>query len=461
MILRKAIEEIPGLRYITDQVDLLTAAGRRAFYALPFLVEIKAIKRQLELLDQYIAVIHQEDELSQFLHLKLSQIKDIKGTLANLEANNVLDDIELFELKSFAILADEIFSRASGSIEEVSHFPDLKPVISRLDPEGNRVPSFYIYDLYSHPLAEKRKEVRLLRHNGQEKEALEAYAEVIEIENKIRTTISDELRTDYPAILEAVELITRIDLHLAMANLCSGLQFIKPQLNTETLDIKGLFNPLVKDTLSKKGKSYQPIDINLQHGVCLITGANMAGKTVLLKSLALSQALLQFGFFIPAKEANLMPVQKILISIGDEQSELSGLSSFAAEMLKIDKILKSLGKTKFNLILIDEPARTTNPTEGKALVNALLDELSTQPSFSLVTSHYSGLTGNFKRLRVKGFCENSQTPTITAENISDFIDYSLVEDEKDTVPEEAIKIATLLGIDKNFLAKAKEYRTGK
>ena len=58
MILRKAIEEIPGLRYITDQVDLLTAAGRRAFYALPFLVELKAIKRQLELLDQYIAVIH-------------------------------------------------------------------------------------------------------------------------------------------------------------------------------------------------------------------------------------------------------------------------------------------------------------------------------------------------------------------------------------------------------------------
>ncbi len=461
MILRKAIEEIPGLRYITDQIDLLTAAGRRAFYALPFLVDNNTIKNQLDLLDQFVSVVHHQPELSQFLHLKLSQIKDIKGTLANLEANNVLDDIELFELKSFTILADEIFSRASNSIDEVTNFPNLKEVISQLDPEGNRVPSFYIYDLYSDLLAEKRKEVRLLRHNGHEKEALERFSEVIEIENQIRTTISEKLRDNYSIILESVELITRIDLRLAMANLCTDLQFIKPKLNTETLDFKGLFNPLVKDTLSKKGKSYQPIDISLQHGVCLITGANMAGKTVLLKSLALSQALLQFGFFVPAKEANLRTVQKILISIGDEQSELIGLSSFAAEMLKIDKIIKNLGKNKYNLILIDEPARTTNPTEGKALVNALLDELATQPSISLVTSHYSGLTGNFKRLRVKGFCENAQTSTLTAENITDFLDYSLIEDDTDTVPEEAIKIATLLGVDKNFLAKAKEHRTGK
>lgn len=64
-------------------------------------------------------MVKENEPLFQFLTLKLAQVKDIKGTLANLEANNVLDDIELFEIKSFAILADEIFNRSSQSIDEI------------------------------------------------------------------------------------------------------------------------------------------------------------------------------------------------------------------------------------------------------------------------------------------------------------------------------------------------------
>ena len=461
MLLRKAIEEIPGLRYVTDQIDLLTAAGRRAFYALPFLQDAESISQQLNLLEPYVNLVKENEPLFQFLTLKLAQVKDIKGTLANLEANNVLDDIELFEIKSFAILADEIFSRSSQSIDEIRDYPLLTSIIEILDPEGNKVPSFYIFDLYSEDLAAKRKEIRLLRQAGNEMGALEAEIIANNIEDEIRTNLSQRLREEYSKIRDAVALITAIDLRLSIATLCHKLDLVKPQPQHEEIEIKGLFNPLVKDALAIKGKTYQPIDVNLKHGVCLITGANMAGKTVLLKSLALTQALFQFGFFVPATLAKLTPVQKILLSIGDEQSELSGLSSFAAEMVTIDRILKCLGKNKRHLVLIDEPARTTNPAEGKALVNALLDILQDQPSFSMVTSHYSGLSGKFRRLRVKGFRENKQVGTLTAENIADYLDYSLIEDPSEIVPEEAIKIATLLGIDEDLLSRAKEYRTGK
>ncbi|HML84900.1 MAG TPA: hypothetical protein PKE52_07060, partial [Bacteroidales bacterium] len=86
MLLRKAIEEIPGLRYVTDQIDLLTAAGRRAFYALPFLQDAESISQQLNLLEPYVNLVKGNEPLFQFLTLKLAQVKDIKGTLANLEA---------------------------------------------------------------------------------------------------------------------------------------------------------------------------------------------------------------------------------------------------------------------------------------------------------------------------------------------------------------------------------------
>ena len=107
------------------------------------------------------------------------------------------------------------------------------------------------------------------------------------------------------------------------------------------------------------------------------------------------------------------------------------------------------------------PCKEDQEKSGKALVNALLNILQDQPSFSMVTSHYSGLSGQFRRLRVKGFRENKQVGTLTAENIADYLDYSLIEDPSEIVPEEAIKIATLLGIDEDLLSRAKEYRTGK
>jgi DNA mismatch repair protein MutS2 len=65
-----------------------------------------------------------------------------------------------------------------------------------------------------------------------------------------------------------------------------------------------LFNPEVAEALRLKNKKYQPVDINLTDGPALITGANMGGKTVLLKSVALAQYMFQYGFFVPARECS-------------------------------------------------------------------------------------------------------------------------------------------------------------
>ncbi|MFR7809553.1 MAG: MutS-related protein, partial [Butyricimonas faecihominis] len=148
---------------------------------------------------------------------------------------------------------------------------------------------------------------------------------------------------------------------------------------------------------------------------------------------------------------------EVLLCIGDEQSELSGLSSYASEMLRVNAIVQDVKAGKNALILIDELARTTNPTEGKAIVNAMLAFLTDKGARSLITSHYSGIKAHCKKMRVKGFVKEHVKGQLTINNINEFIDYSLIEDTHDSVPQEAMRIARILGVDEELLDKAEEF----
>ena len=182
----------------------------------------------------------------------------------------------------------------------------------------------------------------------------------------------------------------------------------------------------------------------------------MAGKTVLLKTLGVAQLLAQFGMFVPAASASITLVDDIVFCIGDKQNEMNGLSSFASEIIKISNVVKQSATAKL-LILIDEPARTTNPVEGKAIVQALSNLLAERISISLITTHYAQLGIPCRRLRIAGFREELANAAISPENINLFMDYSLVEDNSDTVPHEALRIATLLGCDTDLINLAEHH----
>ena len=238
----------------------------------------------------------------------------------------------------------------------------------------------------------------------------------------------------------------------------SSNQAIKQSSNQAFTQYKGLFNPRLLHRNQERRLRYQPIDITVQPGLCLITGANMAGKTVLLKTLGIAQLLTQFGMYVPAKSASVSLVDDVIFCIGDEQNEMNGLSSFASEIIKISEVVQ-LSASQRLLILIDEPARTTNPVEGKAIVQALSDILISRNSFSLITTHYSQLGVPCRRLRIAGFREDLVGAPLSPENINLFMDYSLVEDNSDTVPQEALRIATLLRCDGTLIQKAQHHLT--
>ena len=283
----------------------------------------------------------------------------------------------------------------------------------------------------------------------------ELIAEQNEIQQQVIAGLCNRLQPLAPALMSALEEMAYIDFTMARAALSREWHLQCPSQGDE-MCLNGLYNPRLKLHNESVGLRYQSVDIELHPGVTLVTGANMAGKTVLLKSIGLAQLMYQFGFPVPAANCCLEPVDDVVFCIGDEQNEMNGLSSYAAEITRISDVMKR-SENEHLLVLIDEPARTTNPIEGKALVQAIATIMHQRDSITMITTHYSQLGVDCRRLRVKGFVEELADMPLTAQTINRFIDYSLVADTSDEVPQEALRIAELLDCHPELISQAKHF----
>lgn len=457
MILREAIQLIDGFRFVAERLALSSAPGRRQLLETPWLTSRDQIETRYDRVESLCRILAQAEGEARcgLLDCKLMQVKDIRATVKRTAESCVLDDLELFELKNFALLADEIRQIAQGW--EVVGIPDLQEVIRLLDPEGTRIPQFYVYDVYSEELAAIRRKIKAKKQHDPG-EAEQAYARSLEIEDRIREELSVKLRAFHDPLDEALKQVAELDVLLAKARQVGAMNLVRPLIcDGEHVTFNGLFNPEIAAELDAKGRKFQAVDLRLEFGATVVTGANMAGKTVLLKSVALAQCLMQFGFYVPAAQASMVLVDEIRMSVGDAQDTLRGLSSYAAEMLRIDEIIARIKAGRRVLALIDEPARTTNPAEGRALVNSVVELLTTTRTIALVTTHYSGITAPCRRLRVKGFVENASAEPVTLKNIDRFIDYSLLEETGQKAPREAVRVARILGVDPELLDRAETY----
>lgn len=455
---RDIIDNVSGLRFIYEKLEIQSGLGRRFLLSQEFLINPEQISNELNNVEAFIIAINIEQniKISQNISFKLQQIHDIHGTVRNLSHANTLDDIELFEIKQFCILSSEISQLLRDIHFKTIEIPNLENLIKILDPDGLRIPQFYIYSSYDDELALIRKKQKEIHETNPEL-AEELYFKSIEIEDKIRQQLSREL-FDYANVLfQTLRDIAYIDVLLAKSKYFMQNKFSKPQIASENTEYIELFNPQIKEILLFQSKNFQAIDIVLFASPCLITGVNMGGKTVLLKTIALSQYLYQFGFYIPAKSASIVPVEKIMLSMGDEQSELSGMSSFAAEMMNVNEIINAVKQNTKVLALIDELARTTNPEEGKAIVNATIDILESKKVRSLITTHYNGLQTHCRKLRVKGLIAEKISETLSIKNINDFMDYSLVDNNSEIATMQALQIAEILGVNEDLLVRANLY----
>ncbi|HLR33108.1 MAG TPA: Smr/MutS family protein, partial [Fodinibius sp.] len=190
---------------------------------------------------------------------------------------------------------------------------------------------------------------------------------------------------------------TTIDVISAKAQLSITLRGYVPVISeTSHLYLKEAYNPLLllKNRELPQGDREEvvPLDLELaeQERCLMITGPNAGGKSVALKTLGLCCMMMQSGIAIPARDSSELPVfSHIFVDMGDDQSIENDLSTFSSRLEWMKHTIEHADKQ--SLVLIDEAAAGTDPEEGGALFQSLIELLIEREAKILVTTHHGTL----------------------------------------------------------------------
>ena len=388
MILREAIRQVRGFRYMIEQLDICSAVGRRVLYDLPWLDSKSRLEAEFERIQKIMVLFEQPENESRLERLtgKLMQVRDIRGTIGRMAMEQVLDDLELFELKTFALCSEEI----RGLVEEwrIVLLPELEPVVRLLDPEGNRIPHFYIYDTYSAELARLRAEIKQKSLQGAEERELEAlYVQSVVLEDKVREELSVQLRPYHDDLKQALEAVGLLDVVLAKARQAIRGQLTLPQIPEEgEMVFEGLFHPQIREILEQEGRAFQAVDLKLEKGTTVITGANMAGKSTFLRTIGINYLLGCMGAPVCADSMTFTPLP-LFTGLRASDSLADNESYFFAELKRLQQIVLRLRRGEKLFIILDEILRGTNSVDKQTGSLALIRQLVGAGATGIIATH--------------------------------------------------------------------------
>lgn len=284
----------------------------------------------------------------------------------------------------------------------------------------------------------------------------EAADAVAAAEERLRARLSEVVRSRAAELDRAALRLGETDVLVAAARFAILHECRPAKIATKpSVRCRGArFLPLAEE-LEATGRRFTAIDVEL-HDVAVLTGPNMGGKSVCLRTCGFAVLCAAFGLPVPADSAETALFDEIAwLGIGAGDGISGGLlSSFAREVVRLRDVLARPASKTF--VLVDEFARTTTPHEGKALLIALIETLRERRACGMVATHLGGVASaagvrHFAVRGLRGIPERPATADLAEAlaSLARSMDYTIAEvgSGEEAARADAIALAALLGLD--------------
>lgn len=226
------------------------------------------------------------------------------------------------------------------------------------------------------------------------------------LELELFMQIKDAVTAQYDILTQTADFIGLMDCVTNIAKISLEHNYCRPGFNTKgVIHINDGRHPVVEQSV---GKSFVPNTVhldNLKNQVLIITGPNMAGKSTILRQLAIQVVMAQAGIFVPARSADICLVDRVFTRVSTMDNLARGQSTFMVEMEETSNILNNA--TPNSLVIVDEVGRGTSTYDGFSIAWAVaeyLHDLKGQGVKTLFATHYHELNDLTKtKSRVQNF----------------------------------------------------------
>ncbi len=284
-----------------------------------------------------------------------------------------------------------------------------------------------------------------------ETKILSAAETAIKLEVELFNALTEQIKTRLDELTSAARAVAALDCVTSNSTVAREYDFVKPIINDQVTQIKiiGGRHPVVEKLL--KNESFVPNDalLNDESNIMLITGPNMAGKSVYMKQVALITVLAHIGSFVPAKSAEISIVDKLFTRVGASDDLGTGRSTFMVEMSEVSYILSNI--TDKSLILLDEIGRGTSTYDGLSIAWAIIEYISQNfNAKTLFSTHYHELT------ELEGILKGVKNYKLTLKEKDGNIVFLRKLMRGSANKSFGIEVAGLAGLPKYVISRAKE-----
>jgi DNA mismatch repair protein MutS len=283
-----------------------------------------------------------------------------------------------------------------------------------------------------------------------EKDVTQAMNRLMKLEKEIFDAIIKDIADHSYLVLDVAKRVAQIDVFQSLAWIGLQENFVRPVLHEDKkiVDIKGAWHPLIKANIRD---SFVTHDVRLDEKCHfgLITGPNMAGKTTVMREVAIIQYLAQIGSFVPAASALLGVCDYLFSRLGASDDIIKGQSTFMVEMAETAEILRHASSR--SLIILDEIGRGTSTYDGLSIAWALVEHfVKDLGALTLFATHYHELIELVEGL------PNAKNYTVRTEQKNGKVQFLYELIERGATQSFGIHVAELAGLPRSVLKRSHE-----